>query len=312
MLYLTETDVRELLPMPTAVDLMESAFQRLRRQESINQPRRRLILPTGSVLHQMAAADGAFYGIKVYSTNPRSGAHFHFLLYDAANGKPLALMEANHLGQIRTGAASGYATRLLAKSDASTLGVIGSGFQARTQIEAMAAVRQLTRVRVWSRSEEKRRKFAEECSRDFGLNVEPAVSAESALREASIVVTATNAKDPVIESEWVAAGAHINVMGSNQALRREVPPDLVQKAALIAVDSIEQARLESGDLRMAFSEDDWRSPRLRELKSAPSRSNLPADAITIFKSNGLALEDVAAGAYVYEQALASGRGKPLP
>ena len=312
MLYLTETDVRELLPMAAAVDLMEAAFRRLANKQSTNQPRRRLILPAGSVLHQMAAADGAYFGIKVYSTNARHGAHFHLLLYEAETGKPLALMEANHLGQIRTGAASGYATRLLAAPGASTLGVIGSGFQARTQVEAMAAVRKLTKVRVWSRSEEKRSRFAEECRRDLGLHVEAAATAEGAVRDASIVVTATNAKDPVLESEWVSGGAHVNAMGSNQARRREISEDLIRRAALVVVDSIEQSRLESGDLLMAFSEDDWRSPKLWELRAARTREGLPEDAVTIFKSNGLALEDVAAGAYVYEQARAANRGKPMP
>src|SRR5260370_2025984 len=122
MLLLTESDVRELLPLAVAIDLMEAMFHRLATGESQNQPRRRLILPTGSTLHYMAAADGAYYGAKIYSTHPRHGAHFVFLLYDAANGAPLAMLEANHLGQIRTGAASGYATRLLAPAYAAPLG----------------------------------------------------------------------------------------------------------------------------------------------------------------------------------------------
>ena len=163
MLFLTESDVRELLPMAKAVDLIESAFHRMAAGESINQPRRRLILPAGSVLHYMAAADGSYFGTKIYATHPKHGAHFLFLLYNAADAKPLAILEANHLGQIRTGAASGYATRLLARPEAATLGVIGSGFQARTQIAAMRAVRPIRQVRIWSRSEDKRRALAMEC-----------------------------------------------------------------------------------------------------------------------------------------------------
>ena len=141
MLYLTESDVRALLPMRQAIDLMQAAFERLARGEAINQPRRRLILPTGSVLHYMAASDGNYFGAKVYSTNKLSGAHFLFLLYRASDGSPLSLIEANHLGQIRTGAVSGLATKYLARPDAATLGLIGSGFQARSQFEAMLAVR---------------------------------------------------------------------------------------------------------------------------------------------------------------------------
>src|SRR3984893_2927051 len=163
MLFLTESDVRELLPMAKAIELMDGLFHRLAAGESLNQPRRRLILPAGSVLHYMAAADGAYFGTQVYATHPQHGAHFLFLLYRAADAKPLAIFEANYLGQIRTGAASGYATKLLAREDAATVGVIGSGFQARTQIAAMRAVRSIRHINVWSRNEEKRRTFAREC-----------------------------------------------------------------------------------------------------------------------------------------------------
>src|SRR5262249_38951546 len=149
----TESDVRDLLPSPTAIELMEAAFRRLAVSEALNQPRRRLILPTGSVLHYMAGADGAYFGAKIYATHPRHGAHFLFLLYAAADAKPLALLEANYLGQIRTGAASGYATKLLARPDAAIVGIIGSGFQARTQVAATRAVRSILQVKVWSRSE---------------------------------------------------------------------------------------------------------------------------------------------------------------
>src|SRR5882672_10968792 len=198
MLFLTEADVRELLPIRKAIDLMEDVFRRLAAGESLNQPRRRLMLPTGSTLHYMAGADGAYFGTKVYSTHPKHGAHFVFLLYAAADAKPLATFEANYLGQIRTGAASGYATRLLARPDAATVGVIGSGFQARTQIAAMRAVRPIREVRIWSRSEDKRRALAREC------DASAVETAEQAVHGADIVVTATNAKDPVLEDAWIS------------------------------------------------------------------------------------------------------------
>src|SRR5450755_3910198 len=182
MLFLTESDVCELLPMAEAVEQMEALFHRLAAGESLNQARRRLVLPAGSVLHYMAGADGAYFGIKVYSTNPGYGAHFLFLLYAAADAKPLAIIEANYLGQIRTGAASGYATKLLSRKDSATIGLIGSGFQARTQITAMCAVRAIRRVKVWSRSEEKRRAFAEESSADLGLDVSAVETSEEAIR----------------------------------------------------------------------------------------------------------------------------------
>src|SRR5437867_3146257 len=232
MLFLTESDVRELLPLATAIDLMEGAFHRLATGDALNQPRRRLILPTGSVLHYMAGADTAYFGAKIYATHPRHGAHFLFLLYAAADGRPLAMFEANYLGQIRTGAASGYATRLLARPDAATVGIIGSGFQARTQVAAMRAVRPIRTVKVWSRSEDKRRSFAHE------LGAVAVDTAEQAVSDSDIVITATNAKDPVFEAAWVSPGIHINAMGSNRAQRRELPAGLILSAGLVVVDSL--------------------------------------------------------------------------
>jgi ornithine cyclodeaminase/alanine dehydrogenase-like protein (mu-crystallin family) len=303
MLFLTESDVRELLPMAIAVDRMEAMFRRLAAGESQNQPRHRLILPAGSVLHYMAAADGAYFGAKIYSTHARHGAHFLFLLYDAATAAPLAMLEANHLGQIRTGAASGYATRLLARADAATVGVIGSGFQARTQIAAMRIVRPIRHVKVWSRSAERRLACAREC------DAMPVDTAEQAVRDSDIVITATNSRDPVLDDAWVSVGTHVNAMGSNQAQRRELPSALIRRADLIAVDSLEQARLESGDLLLALDPAGWSSRKIVELKDVSERPS--ADAVTLFKSNGIAAEDVASAAYVYERAIREGRGEKL-
>jgi ornithine cyclodeaminase/alanine dehydrogenase-like protein (mu-crystallin family) len=292
MFYFTESDIQELLPVSEAIRLMRMAFEAMKNGRAQNQPRRRLILESGSVLHSMAGAVGNYFGTKFYSTNPRYGAHFYFFLYDSKTAQPLAMMEANYLGQIRTGAASGYATDLLANPKAATLAIIGSGFQARTQLDAIRTVRPIQTVRVWSRSEEKRRKFAEECS------VTAANSAEEAVRGADIVVTATNAKDPVLESDWISDGTLVNAMGSNIASRRELPADLVKRAALVAVDSLEQARIEAGDLILA---DSWSN--VVELQNV--EPHYDPNHVTIFKSIGLGIEDVAAGAFIYERALAT-------
>jgi ornithine cyclodeaminase/alanine dehydrogenase-like protein (mu-crystallin family) len=292
MFYFTESDIQELLPVSEAIRLMRMAFEAMKNGRAQNQPRRRLILESGSVLHSMAGAVGNYFGTKFYSTNPRYGAHFYFFLYDSKTAQPLAMMEANYLGQIRTGAASGYATDLLANPKAATLAIIGSGFQARTQLDAIRAVRPIQTVRVWSRSEEKRRKFAEECS------VTAANSAEEAVRGADIVVTATNAKDPVLESDWISDGTLVNAMGSNVANRSELPGHLVKRAALVAVDSLEQARIEAGDLILA---DSWSN--VVELQNV--EPHYDPNHVTIFKSIGLGIEDVAAGAFIYERALAT-------
>jgi ornithine cyclodeaminase/alanine dehydrogenase-like protein (mu-crystallin family) len=291
VLFFTEDQVRANLPMRDCVRLMRETFEALRSGAAQNQVRRRMFLPTGTVLHSMAGAFGKYLGTKVYAANPKHGAYFYFLLFHAETAKPLACFEANHLGQIRTGAASGYATDVLARPDAQVLAIIGSGFQARTQLEAMRAVRDLKEVRVWSRSEEKRRAFAAETgSHATG-------TAEEAVRGADIVVTATWSKDPVIEAAWIAPGTHINAMGSNQAQRRELPSDLIAKADLIAVDTIEAGKVESGDLLLAPV--DWNDPRIVDLAKVERRPE--GNPITIFKSNGLGVEDVAAAAFLYEK-----------
>jgi alanine dehydrogenase len=290
MLNITEDQVRELLPMADAIAQLRVAFEALGRGEAQSQPRRRLILPTGSVLHSMGGAWGNYFGTKFYSTNPKHGANFFFMLFDAVTAKPLAMMEANYLGQIRTGAATGYAADLLANPDAATLGVIGSGFQAASQIEAVRAVRGIREVRAWSRDEVKRRGFAD---RNGAIAAD---TAEQAVRGADIVVTATNSKEPVLEAEWVKDGALVCAVGSNIASRRELPGDLIAKAGLIAADSLEQAKIEAGDLILA---DKWDA--VRELKDL--HQEYRADRIAIFKSVGVGVEDVAVGAWVYEKTL---------
>jgi len=297
MLYFTESDVRRLLPMAEAIRIVREGFVKLASGEAQNHPRRRLILPTGAVLHYMAGASDRYFGAKLYSTHAKHGAHFFILLFRAQDGQPLAMLEANYLGQIRTGAASGLATDHLARLDATTLGIIGGGFQARSQLEAMRAVRSLSSVRVWSRTPQKTQAFAAECG------AEPVETAEQAVRDAAIVVTATSSKDPVLEAGWIAPGTHINAMGSNQARRRELPAELIQRADRIVVDSM-----------MAWTEAEWNDPRLIELKdivAGKTSGRESPSAITVFKSNGLALEDVVSAGFVYESGLEAGIGRSM-
>lgn len=312
MLFLKEQEVRELLPMAQAVDSMRTMFAQFKNGAAQNQPRRRLHLPTGSVLHGMAGACGKYYGTKIYSTNARARtAEFLFWLLDAETAKPLALLEANWLGQIRTGAASAYATDLLTPRSANRLGVIGTGFQARSQVEAIAAVRKIDEIRVWSRQESNRARFAEDIQKSLGLNAIAASSAEEAVAGMPIITTATWAKDPVVEAAWISPGTVINAMGSNNPDRRELPADLIARAGRIVVDSIEVAKLESGDLLLAWNAEDWSTSRLTELKDLEAILPRPADEIAIFKSNGLGVEDVAVGGWVYEQAITRGIGREI-
>ncbi len=288
--------------MPAAVEQMRVAFDALRDGNAINQPRRRLILPTGSVLHQMAGSCNKYFATKIYSSNLRHGGlhQMYVLLYDAETGKPLAFIEALNLSLIRTGAASGYAAQLLAKPDAEILGLIGSGEQARTQLDAIRAVRPISVVHVWSRNADHARKFADQ------HDCTAVVSAEAAVRDARIVVTATTAKDPVLETSWLSPGTLVIAMGSNIRNRREIPTDLVKQASLVAVDNLEQAKIEAGDLLLAEGYD-WSN--VKELKDVTAHHD--AQGITVFESLGIAVEDAAAAAYVYEQSFKYKIGRPL-
>jgi alanine dehydrogenase len=291
MIQVTEEQVREILPMDECVRIMRRTFTALREGTASNQPRRRIYLDNGSTLHSMGGVFGKYFGTKFYSTNPKYGATFFFFLFDSETARPLAQFEANYLGQIRTGAASGYATDLLAAPNATTLAVIGSGFQAQSQIDAIRCVRNLKDIRVWGRRKEKREAFA-------AANQCRAVdSAEEAVRGADIVVTCTPSKDPVIDDSWIERGVHVNAMGSNREQRRELPSRLIHRADLVAVDSVEVAKIEAGDLILAPI--DWNDRRIIDLAKIDQRP--PGAPITVFKSCGLGVEDVAAAAYVYER-----------
>ncbi len=305
MLHITEQEVIETLSMAKAIELVDRSFRQLADGTAVNQPRRRVILPAGSALHYMAAGNPEYFGIKIYSSNPRTGAHFQLLLYRSSDGLQIANIEANHLGRIRTGAASGVAAKYLAREDADILGIIGSGFQAETQIAALSNVRKLREVRVWSRQPDRRMQFARACAGKFDLNVRATETAREAIEGAGIVVTATNSNEPVLESSWISPGTHINAMGSNWLNRRELPTDLVlDRADIVAVDSVEDAYLESGDLMIPLSERSGAAFPAVDLCSViagqtPGRTS--PSQITIFKSNGLAAQDVAVAGYIVEQ-----------
>lgn len=304
MLHIPEDQVRAALPMADCVTQMRECFQALAKGEAGNQPRRRLALPSGTFLHQLPGWWRGYLGMKFYSTNVKRGAaHFHLMLYDATGGEPLALLDANALGQIRTGACTGLATAVMAAREVETMALIGSGFQAWSQLEALLCVRQPKRVLVYSRSPEKREEFARLASERFHVSVEPVESAEAAVRPAQVVTTITYAKDPLFDAAWVQDGAHINAAGSNAHNRREIPGDAVLNAGCVAVDSLEQAALEAGDLLLAAPADRWAGLGFLELSAivADSFWKRPATSHTLFKSLGLGVEDVAAAALVYER-----------
>jgi alanine dehydrogenase len=315
-LLLTEADVRSLLTMPIALEIVEESLRKQGNGELVLHPRRRVKLPDNALLHYMAAADPVrgYIGMKLY-TVVRGVARFVMPLFRSTTGEMAALIEADALGQLRTGAASGVATKYLANANARTACIIGTGYQARTQLEAIAAVRRMERVRAFGRDPERREKFCSEMSERIGVAVDAASSGEEAVKGADIIITATSATKVVLEGAWLAPGMHINAMGANWPQKRELDAAAVDRADKIVVDFIEQSKMEAGDLIQAFGEDQSRWNAVQELSQivagkAPGRSN--ADQITLFKSNGIATWDLAAAVRVYEMAVARGVGKTIP
>ena len=315
-LLLSEDDVDALLTMSRALEAVEESFRRQAAGQAILHTRRRLEVPGKSFLHYMAAADttSGYLGMKIY-TSVRGALRFLVPLYRAQTGELVALLEAERLGQMRTGAASGVATKYMSREDARTVGIVGTGLQARTQLEAIAAVRQIERIRAFGRDPVRREQFARGMSERLGLAVTPVGTAEEAVREADIVVTATTASTPVVRSEWLAAGTHINAIGANFPQKRELDDAAVRRAAVIAVDSVEQSQLEAGDLIQVLGDDPARWGPVHELAGIVTgkvAGRTGARDITLFKSNGIATWDVAVAVRVYELAEQKGLGRRIP
>ena len=264
-------------------------------------------MDTRTLLHYMAGGDNesGLVGIKVYASNPKTGApNFVVLLFDSNSAQLLASIDASILGQIRTGATSGVATKRLAREDASRLAMFGSGFQAETQLEAVACARELKSVRVYSRKPERRESFARRMSEKLGLDVVASHSPEEAMDGADIVTTVTNARYPVFPGERLRPGTHINAAGSNHVTRRELDAESIRRASVIAVDSLEQAHMEAGDLTQAADEGvlDWNEVcELHDVLSGARAGRTAPDQVTLFESQGLAVEDVALAEFLYDE-----------
>ena len=313
-LFLSEGDVQELFPMEQALERVETSFVTQHSGSAANQSRQRLFQP-GFSLHYMAAAlaDEHLAGMKVY-TITSGAARFLVLLFDTKTGELLSVMEADHLGRIRTGAASGVATKFLARLDATKVGVIGTGRQARTQLEAVASVRQIQAARVFSRDEVHRVEFCKEMTNYLKFPIAPAASAEEAARFGDVLITATTSAEPVIKGDWLRPGTHVNAIGANMANRREMDETVLGRAAIIAVDSIEQIRGEAGDLIQGLpainrSWDDV--VELKEVVSAGRPRRESSEQITVFKSCGIAIWDVVAAGFIYREALRKKKGNPF-
>jgi alanine dehydrogenase len=311
-LLLSEADIQSILTMPLALEAVENSFHRLADGSAVLHSRQRLHLPGKSYLHYMAAGDGSsgYVGLKIY-TSSREGLRFLVPLFDAQSGDLLALLEADRLGQMRTGAASGVATRLMARGDARVAGIVGTGLQARTQLEAVVLVTKLEKIRAYGRDQRRREQFAQEMTGVLGVPVTPVLSAEEAVRDADIVITSTTSTNPVVEGRWLKRGTHINAIGANFPQKRELDEDAVRRCDIIVADSRQQSREEAGDLIQVFADDVSAWQQVHELadivgRKIPGRTS--PEQVTLFKSNGLAIEDVVVAGRVYELARARGLG----
>lgn len=315
-LLLSEADVKSILTMQLALEAVEDSFRRLADGSAVLHPRQRLHLPGKSYLHYMAAGDATsgYMGLKIY-TSARQGLRFLVPLFEADSGDLVALIEADYLGQIRTGAASGVATRLMSRTDSHTVGIVGTGLQARTQLEAIALVRKLDSICAFGRDAQRREEFAKEMTARLRVPVTAVSSAHEAVRDAEILVTSTTATNPVVEGRWLKPGMHINAIGANFPQKRELDEDAVRRSDVIAADSRQQSKEEAGDLIHAFGDDESRWATVHELADIAAgkisgRTN-PAQ-ITLFKSNGIAIEDVVVAGRIYKLARERGIGREIP
>ncbi len=313
-LFLDEQQVTELLSMQMALAAVEDALKQQGLGTATNNPRSRVRLPTGQ-LHMMGAAlpTRGVFGYKAY-TAVKGKVRFHVMLYSTESGELLAVLQADRLGQMRTGAASGVATKHMARAEARTLGIFGTGWQARSQLEAVCAVRSIQAIKAFGRDAARRQTFCTDMSQQLGIPVEPAASPEAAVNGMDVVITATSARDPLFDGQWLEPGTHVNAIGSNALIRREIDDTVARRSALIIVDSKEQAHLECGDLLGALERGVVHWEQIRELGDVvagmtPGRRQ-PSD-ITLFESHGLAIWDLAAGMAVYEAAKAKGIGREL-
>ena len=318
-LLIGQDDVPRLLPMAECIEAMAGALSALARGEAALPLRQVVRLPSGGFLGSMPAAVGPLgvFGVKalsVFHANEGTAFDSHqgaVLLFEAAHGRLLAVVDATSVTAIRTAAVSALATRLLAREDAGVLAILGTGVQARTHLEAIRLVRPIRRVQVFSRDAERVRAFAARESRAHGIEVLPAASAEEAVRRADVVCTVTSSCEPVLHGAWLAAGAHVNVVGAATPECREVDTAAVVRSR-VYVDRRESALHEAGDLLIPMREGAITQAHVRaelgELLTGRAAGRESAEDVTLFKSLGLAIEDVAAAHVVHANAERLGLG----
>ena len=312
-IFLREKDVRQLLSISEAIAAVEQGLSEQGNGTGINLPRSRA-QAGGIGVTMMVAALGAqgLGGFKAMGAGRPL-----VVLYGGEPAKLLAVMEAGALGQIRTGAATGVATKYMAREDASSVGIVGTGYQAQTQLAAVCAIRPIQRVKAFSRDPERREAFCRKMSESLGIDVAPASSAQEALAGTDIAIAITNVRtlDPVILGDWLAPGMHVIAAGANSLSRRELDDAAVTRSSVIVADAKDQAKLECADLVIPIEKGLLNWERVWELGQVvtgqvPGRT--AAEEITLFESQGIGLEDVAVAGHIFQRAEAEGLGEPLP
>lgn len=314
-LYLTEDDVSEVLTMDIALEAVEEGFAHLARGTAFNFPRHRLPNGRGSFNFMAATApELGVTGMKTYGAGP-GRSRFFVYLYHTDTGDLVALIEASGMGQVRTGAASGIATKYMARQDASTVGMIGSGYQASTQLEAVCRVRRIASAKIYSRTRENRERLASVMERRLEIEVRPVESARECVEGSNIVNVITTAAKPVLLGEWLGPGAHVNAAGNNHWMKQEIDYEAVRRSNVIVADDVDGARIECGDLIYPIDRGitTWNHVRnLSDIVAGRIEGRIAEDDITLFESQGLAIKDIAVGIRVYEMAVKRGLGRALP
>jgi ornithine cyclodeaminase/alanine dehydrogenase-like protein (mu-crystallin family) len=316
-------EVRQLLPMPECIELMNRTM--------IAVSQRRVVLPLRSIMVMPGdrgmlgnmpgyLAEPECFGVKLVSLIPRNkppqySSHLGMvLLFEAEHGCPVALVDAAEITAIRTAAASGLATRLLARPDASDLAILGAGEQARSHLEAMLCVRPLRRIRVWARDPDKARSFATTEGAKRGIAIESSDTVRDAVRDADIVCTLTKSREPILEGEWIAPGAHLNVVGSSIAAAAEIDTPAVVRARFF-VDCRDSTIHEGGEYLRALHAGAISPEHIRgeigEVANGSKAGRLSAADVTLYKSLGIAPQDLASTHYVLERARAAGVGQVI-
>jgi ornithine cyclodeaminase len=313
-ILLRESDVERLLTMPRTLELIERVHREYSTGNASDVPRERTRQPKAALhILQGAVPSANVLGYKAY-TSSKEGVRFLVYAFNAERGSLDAVVEADRLGMMRTGAAGGVAAKWLSRPESKVVGIFGSGWQAEGQLEALANVRKLERVKVYSRTPEKVAKFCDRMSKKLSLEIVPAKSPEDAVRGSDIVVTITTSATPVFDGEWLADGTHVNAAGSNSMLRREIDETTVRRSNPVVVDSRPSALKEAGDLLPAFEKGRLHAGALTELGEViagmrPGRTN--ASQVTLFESQGMAMQDLIIASDLARLAREKGVGEEL-